>query len=143
MGAYAVVGIGIKYGKLFKKETRRCCEHDVPLGQQFCGTCGKPREKTGMFYIDEGKEYNDGHVLGGHAIYRHERPDDKDIVVIGAEKETESESKFSVFGDNVLSDKPVRPDAIADGRKRLMDLFEKYGLEWDESKFGVWAVGSY
>lgn len=136
MSATAVVGIGVPFGLLFRTEEKGC-GHEVPVDQPFCGKCGKPRVTVKRVFIggDEGYQFEK------HYIYRPERPRDETIVVISAAVDYDSPMKVNT--DTDLSESPIRPEAVEQGREILRALFAKHSLPWDETKFGIWANCSY
>lgn len=130
MSAYAVVGIGVPFGALFRTETKKGCSHEIPADQEFCGKCGKKREITERLFIGGCEEY----AFEGFSIFRSERPKDDEIVVICA---------FNESADNYLGDSPINPDGIANAERILKALLDKHKIPWNNSKFGVWPYYSY
>jgi len=141
--AQAIVGVEIDVDKLIKIElSRKCrCKNKVDKTMKFCSGCGGKlweRDEINLNDFDYEKEFYCGMKI--IRVYGYSRFDDEEfyhikrIFLAGVGAETDD----CCYGaEPAMCSLFENPSEIKD---MLKETLEPKGL-WDESKFGVWAIG--
>ena len=147
--ANAVIGVEVDVDKVFIRRKYRCCDclNEIGDNDNFCPNCGK---KAWQFINGSIEEYEDNAdsigfepptLCGFRVVQRwgyKDNPDSQSVIqmfVVGA-----GVKHHANYGKdpNML---PLEKD-IATIKAELKAKLEPLGL-WEESKFGLWAVGVF
>lgn len=135
--AYAVIGIQIPTNELFVSKKYRIGNHSFPESQNFDATTGKKLwDARRVCVLNNGEElWGEVAKVGNISIKGVNEGMDTEHYYLGTVVEV---SDLCAHGGGALM--PVSLDKVPDIKQALVSLLTPHGL-WDESKFGVWAVG--
>lgn len=141
--AKAIIGIEIDPSKLIEIRMERNCSCSyAPLKtMNFCPNCSSKAWKKEEWSADKDFDYDNYKYCGLKVICLSDY--DRDfyhihrmfIVAVGADT---GDLCYSDSGGPVMC--PL-PENISETKEMLKDILEPKGL-WDESKFGLWAIGT-
>lgn len=132
--AHTILGVKIKYDKLFRTEEQRTCDcqigTSVIANSNFCPACGQPLFEEVKIAIDLSVEdgYYEDKCFGLYLIRTYE----EDYAYIGinlGSNSIDSEENKSFY----------RLPEQFNQRKYMREILEPHGL-WDERKFGIWTI---
>ncbi len=148
--ANAIIGVEIDVEKIISDRLVRTCgcsRKKVTQDMKFCPNCGDEaweKEEDPIEGYDEGDSDTDEEAtLFGIEVMNIRGYDELDInryrilqsFAIGA-KVTHGDLNYG----NNFPEMVSLPENLSDIKNRLKEALEPHGL-WDESKFGLWAVG--
>ena len=147
--ANAIIGIEIDVEKIIPDRiVRACgCSRKVTKDMKYCPTCSREawrKEEDPIEGYDEGESDTDTiATLFGIEVMNIRGVDKIDTDRYRILQTFAIGMRVSHGDINYGSNTPemaALPENISDIKKRLKDALEPHGL-WDESKFGLWAVG--
>lgn len=144
--AKAIIGIEIDPSKLVEIRIERNCSCSESPGKtmNFCPNCSRKAWRKKEWPADKNFDYDNNKYCGLKVIRLDSDSRDDDfyhirrmfIVAAGAET---GDLCYSDSGEPVMC--PL-PENISETKEMLKDILKPKGL-WDESKFGLWAIGTF
>jgi len=142
--AKAIIGIEIDPSKLVEiRMVRNCSCAEAPgKTMKYCPNCSRKAWSEKEWPADEDFDYDNNLYCGLKVICLKSCTRDMDfyhiyrMFVVGAGAETD---------DLCYTGKPVMcslPEDISEIKETLKNILEPKDL-WDESKFGLWAIGTF
>ncbi len=148
--ANAIIGIEIDPEKILPDRLVRTCgcsKKKVTQDMKFCPTCGGKawrKEENPIEGYDEGESDTDGEAMLFGIELMHIRGYDEidrdhykviQTFAIGVKV-----AHGDLCYDNNFPEMISLPENLSEIKNRLKEALEPHGF-WDESKFGLWAVG--
>lgn len=126
--SYAVVGLAISSGELYRCQKIAAFNHEYPKTMNFCPTTGIPLWKEEITFVDgtdpEIETFQGFDVMKKDSQESIKNP--KSINLVGEQLRSDSDSFWT-------------EDKILDIKNRMKEKLKPFGL-WNEDKFGVYPV---